>query len=60
MLFFCDVSQIFEQITLKKIGITVVGLYPITLYKLYLHYYTKHAACSMVIGTNLDIRILCR
>ena len=44
----------------KKIGITVVGLYPRTLYKLYLHHYTKHAACIILIGTNLDIRRLCQ
>ena len=57
---FCDVSQIIERITLKKVGIISVGLYLRTLYKLYLHYYTKHAACSMVIGPNSDIRTLCQ
>ena len=57
---FCDVSQIFDQITLKNVGITALGLYPRTLYKLYLHHYRKHAACSMVIGPNSDIRTLCQ
>ena len=48
LLFFCDESEIFEQITFEEVGITGVGLYPRTFYKLYLHHYL-HAACSMVI-----------
>ena len=56
---FCDVSQI-QANYVKKVGRTAVGLYPRTLYKLYLHHYTKHAACSMVIGHNTDIRTLCQ
>ena len=32
----CCFIYIVEQITVKKVGITVVGLYPRTLYKLYL------------------------
>ena len=43
--FYCDDSQIFGQITFKKVGITVVGLYPRTLYKLYLHHITN--TCSL-------------
>ena len=39
--FFCEESQILEQTTFKKVGITVVGLYPRMLYILYLYHYTN-------------------